>query len=151
MFIHKCIFLLFMSLMIIYYHILYGIFTFNYYKIENIEIIKSNMTTNGNPNIFMATLENGIICNIDIKNEIMISNFIKNMNEYNVNYYTRPYYKKNTCTKPEKNIEIIFYFMLFYYCIIMTSLITIIVSINFYLELCNKYNHDNKELNNYDV
>jgi hypothetical protein len=140
-----------MILMIIYYNILYGIFTFNYYKIENIEIIKLNFTTNENHNIFIATLENGIICNIDIKNEIMISNFIKNMNEYNVNYYTHPYYKKNICTKPEKNIEIIFYFMIFYYCIILTSLITIIVSINVYFELCNKSNHDNKELYNYNV
>jgi len=149
MLIHKYILLLFICLLVIYYHVLSNLFVFNYVKIEDINVIKpNNLTSNGNPNIFVATLENGIGCNIGIKNEVMINNFKKNIEENGISYYT--FVDKNICSKPENIMEIIFYYLLFYYCILIGSVITLVILANIFFEceiLLNKEPVEIKKIN----
>jgi hypothetical protein len=149
MLIHKYILLLFLCLLVIYYHIFSEIFIFNYLKIDNIEIIKpNNISTNGYSNTFIAILENGKNCYIGIKNEVKIEKFIKNLNEHDINYYTFILDKKNNiCSKPDQITEIVFYYLLFYYSIIMGSIISIIILAYVYFECENLLNKYQGEIN----
>lgn len=130
MIVHKFILLVFICLLVVYYNIFANIFFFDYLKIQSIDIIKSKENTNENLNKFVATLSNTNFCYIDIKNENLIKNIIYEMNEDKTTYYTTIYKKDYLkCSKPESLMEIIFHHLIFYYSLIMASIITIIINI----------------------
>ena len=142
--IHKYILLLLLCLIVVYYNIFMSIYIFNFVEIKSIKIIKSNNTINTHRNIFKAKLQNKNKCIINIKNEVMIKNFIKNMKKYNIKYYTVVQNKNNICSKPEKNIDIIFYNILFYCCTLISFVIFFIIFTHVYFE----YNISLNEIEN---
>lgn len=133
---YQLIFLVFICIIVLYYNILAGVYLSDYLRIKNIEIIKSKDNTNEYKNIFVAKLENNKVCNIDIKNEILIKEIINNIDIYKTTYYT-VIQDKNflICSKPDALIEIIIIRLIFYYSVIMTSIFTMIILIIIYFNL----------------
>lgn len=136
------LFLLLLCVLSIYYNIFLSIFSFNFVKIVDIEIKKQinyNVETNSstyNPlsvPTFIANLENNKNCKIDISNEIMISNIKKNIKSRKKNYYAiiDEGSKKNICSIFCDGDEIIITHISFYITIIMFSIITMNIIVEY--------------------
>ena len=136
------LFLLLLCVLSIYYNIFLSIFSFDFVKIVDIEIKKQinyNVETNSstyNPlsvPTFIANLENNKNCKIDISNEIMISNIKKNIKSRKKNYYAiiDEGGKKNICSIFCDGYEIIITHISFYIAIIMFSIITMNIIVEY--------------------
>lgn len=126
--INKYIFLLsFICTFTICYNILLCFFSFNYVKVNNIKI--ENKSNFKEETKFIAELDNGFTCYIDVKNSVMIDNIISKMNNKHIKYYTLiynnststeiNYEEKINCSKPMDNLEILLYYVSFYLCILV--------------------------------
>jgi uncharacterized membrane protein len=82
---------------------------------------------------FYAILENKKTCHIDIKNTLMIKNFMNQMEKYDVKYYVKITTMESlqssnilVCSKPETYLEL-------YFNIVFTKIIILIMSFGIYV------------------
>ena len=156
------LFLLLLCVLSIYYNIFLSIFSFDFVKIVDIEIKKQinyNVETNSSTHnllsvpTFIANLENNKNCKIDISNEIMISNIKKNIKSKKKNYYAiiDEGGKKNICSIFGDGYEIIITHISFYITIIMFSIITMNIIVEYItISTIIKYNN-NPQTNNQNI
>ncbi len=139
--VHNLIILLFLCVFTLYYKILTNIISFDYKKVKHIikeplQVNKININDKIMINkIFIAILETDEKCKIDVLNEIMIDEIIKQMENNNVKYYTIiDYEKNNECLKPMINQQIIFDYLFFYFLLAFWSISTTIITIHIYYD-----------------
>lgn len=144
--------LIFLCLLTIYYNVFINFFGFNYLKIKILEIrnnnnniLTSNYTGYNYPNknipIFMAKLENQKYCKIEVLNSVMIKNMIDDMKIKNIVYYTKILnFNYKICSVPITFYEILFLHLVFYFVVLMLSIITIMVLVFCCVELISNFN-----------
>lgn len=155
----KYIGLLFLSIWVIMYYVVYDYFILDYLQIKHINIIQNqNLLTNKFGDrinfLFIAKLEGNKSCHIDILNKNIIKNLIFNIENNNQIYYTaiqNQAYNRfpeqiNICSNPQTLIGIIFEKIIVYVFLGLMSFTLIVVFIHLifeFNELKKKYWENN--------
>lgn len=136
--INYLIILSFLCVFSLYYNILTNIISFDYIKVK--QIIKEpiqidntydKITIREN---FIAILETGEKCNINVLNDIIIDNIIKQIKNNNKYYTIINQSNDNKCINLMTSTQIIYDYLFFYFLVIFWSIVTTIIFIHTYYD-----------------